>query len=519
METYILDGALLMFNNIHMILLGVTAGMIIGAIPGLSASNSTAIMLPFILVLRPEAGIIFIVSIHAGSQMGNSFPAILLNIPGTPSSAVTTLEGHPLASAGKASMALGVCVLSSALGGLIGGSISIMLIPYVAELALKFSPVEITIIILFGIVIIGQISTGGLYKGLLSGFFGLLIATTGVDPMWGQFRGTFGVPYLFDGAPIIASLVGLLAFSELLLQLERIDMRAETLTQKVGIGGILEGFKETIRRPIEIIRSSIIGCFIGAIPGAGGSVAAPVAYQQSMAFSSREEKEKFGKGSVNGLIAADASNNGMVGGSLIPLLTLGLPGCATGAVLLVALNYHGLVLGPEIFRANGALAYSVLWSQFVAAGFIVFIGTILAWMAARVVNISLSILIPIIAVLTFLGGFAPNQLMFDMLVVVVTGILGYFMKKYNYVPLAFLLGLVLGSNFEANLFRGLRMGGGDPTLFFSNTIALILWAMLFFTILFPIAQNYFYRRRHKKTDDKKSGDQCGIGGPYDDPTE
>jgi len=398
-------------------------------------------------------------------------------------------------------MALGVCVFASALGAVVGGVISIAFIPVLADFALKFSPVEITIVILFGIVIIGQISAGGIYKGLLSGFFGLLVATTGADPMWGQFRGTFGLKYLIDGMPVVPSLVGLLAFSELLIQIEEKDVIVESIKQKVSIKGITSGFKEVIIRPVEVLRSSLIGTFIGIIPGAGGSVAAPVAYQQSMAFSSPEDKKKFGKGSINGLIAADASNNGMVGGSLIPLLTLAIPGCSTGAVLLVALGYHGLVMGPELFEINGVLVYSVLWSQFAAAIFIVITGTLLAYLAARVVNIRMSILVPVVSIFTYLGGFAPRELVFDIGIMVAMGVLGYFMKKYDYVPLAFLLGIVLGSKFEANLFRGLRMGLGTPVKFFQSPIAITLWILLILTILYPLVRDplrTFLRKKFQK---------------------
>ena len=498
MDSILYDGFFLMLANLHFIFLGVSAGMIIGATPGLSASNSTAILLPFILILDPTTGIIFILSIHAGSQMGNSFPAILLNIPGTPSSAVTTLEGYPMACRGLASKALGICVLASCFGSLIGAISSVALIPQLADMALQFSSVEIALVILLGIVIIGQISSGGIFKGLLSGFFGLLVSTTGTDPMWGQFRGTFGFVNLIDGMPIIPSLIGLLAFSEVIILIGKMDLKAAVETQEVGFRDILSGFKSVLRRPIEVLRSSVIGTLIGVIPGAGGSVAAPIAYQQSILFSSEEEKKNFGKGSVNGLIAADAANNGMVGGSLVPLLTLAVPGCATGAVLLVAFSYHGLIMGPELFQINGPIAYAILFSQFPAALFILLTGTVFAWFASKVVNIQMTILVPIISILTYIGGFSPNQVFFDIWIVLVMGILGYFMKKYNYVPLAFLLGLVLGSKFEENLFQGLRMGLGSPTIFFNKPIAQILWGILILVLLYPAVCKAFIKYRNAK---------------------
>ncbi len=484
---HILD---LILTHAHVVLFGVVAGMLIGATPGLTSSNSTAIMLPFILTLDPTTGTIFVVSLHAGAQMGNSFPAILLNIPGTPSSAVTTLEGYPLACEGKASLALGVCVFASALGGLLGGVISILTIPYLSSVALKFSPVELTIIILFGLVIIGQISKGGIWKGLLSGLFGLMAATCGPDPMWGVYRNDFGIVLLYDGIPIVSCLVGLLAFSEIFKMLIESDKKTEQLHQKISFRLILQGFAEVLRRPVETLRSAFIGIVIGAIPGAGGSIAAPIAYQQSMTFSSPKEKQRFGKGSINGLMSADVSNNACVGGALIPLLTLALPGSSTDAILLVALTFHGLVLGPEFLTMNGDLAYAVLFSQFTAAFFIAFIGVLMAWVAGRIINISLTILIPVISVLAFIGGFAETQLTFGIWIMLISGVIGFLMKKYNYVPLAFLLGLVLGGKFETNLFCGLRMGHNSFAIFFESPISITLWILLLLTVVFPVIIKY-----------------------------
>jgi len=484
----------LMLSHAHVVLFGVIVGMVVGATPGLTSSNSTAIMLPFILTLDPTTGTIFVISLHAGAQMGNSFPAILLNIPGTPSSAVTTLEGYPMAREGKASLALGVCVLASACGGLIGGIISILSIPVLSSVALDFSPVELTIVILFGLVIIGQISKGGIWKGLLSGLLGLMAATCGPDPMWGVYRADFGVVLLYDGIPLVSCLVGLLAFSEMFKLLIEKDQQAEALYQKIEFSLILAGFREVLKRPVEIIRSSLIGLIVGAIPGAGGSIAAPIAYQQSMTFSSEEEKKRFGKGSVNGLMSADVSNNACVGGALIPLLTLALPGSSTDAILLVALSFHGLVLGPEFLTMNGDMAYAVLFSQFTAAICIAFVGVLLAWVAGRIINVSMTILIPIISVLAFIGGFAETQLTFGIWVMLLSGLLGYFMKKYQYVPLAFLLGLVLGGKFETNLFCGLRMGHNSFSIFFEGPIALTLWTLLVLTITFPWLYNLYKNR-------------------------
>lgn len=291
--------------------------------------------------------------------------------------------------------------------------------------------------ILFGLTIIAQLSVGGLAKGLLAGFLGLLLATTGTDPTFGQFRGTFGIVYLFDQLPIIAVLVGLLGFSEVLVHAESgiASLLADDVKvpeANVGLRGILTGFVDTLKRPIEMLRAGLIGLGIGAMPGAGASVATFVSYQQSIAFAPPERKKTYGKGSFEGLIAADTTNNAVVGGALVPLLTLAIPGSGSMAVLLVVMIFHGLYVGPRLFEFSGDIAYAVLWSLFAGAFFVLVIGTILAYFAYRVALINLKIILPVIAVFCVLGSFAKNAYVFDMGLMVGFGCLGFLMKKYEY---------------------------------------------------------------------------------------
>jgi putative tricarboxylic transport membrane protein len=375
--------------------------------------------------------------------------------------------------------------------------------------ALRFSPVELTVIILFGIVIIGPISRGSLAKGLVSGMFGLLVATSGPDPMWGRFRGAFGLVELYDGVPLIPALVGLMAFSELISIVSKGQTDRPTALQSITMTGILRGATEVIKRPIESLRSSAIGLVVGIIPGAGGSVASALAYQQAAIFASKKEAPKFGKGSVNGLLAADASNNAMIGGALITLFLLAIPGSSTDAVLLVALSYHGLVMGPEFFHMNGDLAWAALSSQFAAAFFCGLFGVLLAYALGRMVNVRLTILLPFIAVLTCIGGFASMGLTFGIYVMLVCGLLGYFMKKHGYVPLAFLMGLVLGGQLEANFFRGYRMGHRSFSVFFESPIALTVWALMLITLLSPLLRALLARRADKSAPDGRPPAACG----------
>ncbi len=490
MSDIAVEGFYLFLANAWIVPIGVLIGMFIGAMPGLSSTGTLAMMLPILMALAPEQALILGVNIYAGAEMGNSFPSVMLNIPGTPGGAVTAFDGYPLMKRGLAARALGICIMASTMGAIIGGIAAITLAPPIGSIALRFGPAEFCIVILFGLTVIAQLSEGGLAKGLLAGFLGLLLASTGTDPTFGQFRGTFGIVYLFDQIPVIAVLVGLLGFSEVLVHAEsgvaRLLVRdVKVPAANVGLRGILTGFVDTLKRPIEMLRAGLIGLSIGAMPGAGASVATFVSYQQSIAFAPPERKKTYGKGSFEGLIAADTTNNAVVGGALIPLLTLAIPGSGSMAVLLVVMIFHGLYVGPRLFEFSGDIAYSVMWSQFAGAFFILIIGTILAYFAYRVALINLKIIIPVISVFCILGSFAKNTYVFDMGLMVGFGCLGLLMKKYNYPVVALLLGVILGPMFEANLMRAWRIGFGEPGIFFQSTIAQVLWALFAITFFVP----------------------------------
>jgi putative tricarboxylic transport membrane protein len=485
-----LEGFQLFLQNIWIVPLGVLIGMFVGGMPGLTSSGTLAMLLPVLLVLRPELGLLLGVSIYAGAEMGNSFPSVMLNIPGTAGGAVTGFDGFPLMKEGKAAWALGICIMASTVGAIIGGLASITLSPQIAVVALSFGPAEICIVILFGLAVIAQLSSGGMAKGLFAGMFGLLLATTGTDPTFGQHRGTFGIVYLFDRLPIIAALVGLLGFSEVLVYVEKGLARLlregdDTSGGQIGLKGIVEGLKHTLTYPWELIRGGAIGVGIGAMPGAGASVATFVSYQQSMAFAKPERKKLYGKGAPEGLIAADVTNNAVVGGALVPLLTLGIPGSGSMAVLLVVMSYHGMYVGPRLFQFSGDVAYAVLMSQFFAAFCVLVIGVVLAFFAYRVALLNLRMMVPVIAVFCLMGGFARNNFLFDMAAMVGFGVLGYVMKRYKYPVVAMLLGIILGRLFEREFMRAWRMGLDTPELFFSSIITWILWTLFAFTFVGP----------------------------------
>jgi putative tricarboxylic transport membrane protein len=459
---------------------GLLIGIFVGSIPGLSGSGMLAVFLPILITLPPEVGLIFAISLYAGGEVGNSFPAIILNIPGDASGAVTAAEGHPMMLRGDGAKALGMAVMASMLGAMLAGIASLSAAPFLATVALKFSSIELCIIIMFGLAAIAQISEGGLIKGLLAGSFGLLIATTGTDPMWGTFRGTFDIIYLYDGIPIIPVLIGLLGFSEILRMMEESIENAKVKGDTtVRLRDIWEGFVIVLKMPFVVLRSATTGVFVGIIPGAGTTLASFLSYQQAISLATPEQRKLFGKGSARGLVAGDCANNACVGGTLIPLLTLGIPGSSAGAIMLVIMGYHNLEVGPRLFISHGGIAYAVLWSQFLAACFMFIMGTALAWFAYRLAIIPVKILIPIIMVFCMVGSFATNQYVFDMGIMLLFGLIGYLAKKFDYSVVALLLGVILGPLFEAHLNRGLRMGFGSPELFFTRPLALLLWGLLF----------------------------------------
>jgi len=501
----IIDGLVHVFHNLHIVPIGVLLGMVIGGTPGLTSSNSIPILFPILITMPPETGLILGVSIYTGAEMGNSFPAVLLNIPGNASSVVTTFDGYPMTRSGQAARALGICIMASFIGAIFGGIASISMAHLISLVALKFSPVEMCIVIIFGLVIIAQVSGESVVKGLLSGFFGLLLATTGTDPIWGQFRGTFGSKYLIDGLPIIPVLIGLLAFSEILnisTKISEETRRREQDREKLTVAwrDIFVGFQDVIRRWGNWIRSGIIGVIVGIIPGAGTSIASFISYQQAYSFAGPKEKERFGKGSPDGLMSGDVANNSMIGGSLVPLLTLGIPGSGTMAVLMVLMSYHGLHLGPRFFSINGDIAYAVLWSQFVAAFGILIIGMLLANLAYKLAYIKIGIILPTVTILCIIGGYAYNEYIFDIWLVIGFGIIGFIMKKYDYIPVAMLLGVILGPMFEKYFFQGLKMGFGSPLIFFTRPLAIFLWVLLVMSVLVSPTIKYFSKGKENIKD-------------------
>jgi len=473
-------------------------GILVGAVPGFGAHNTIIILLPFTLAVDVQIAMIFMVTMYAATHMGGGIPAILMNIPGTGGAAATTLDGHVMAKQGRAQQALVICFIASAFGGLITSIITLFTLPLLARVGLSLHSVEMVVILLFGLTLIAVIAAQDTLKGLIAGFFGLMLGAMGADHIYAAPRATMGFLELFDGVPLIPALIGLFAISEALIMVQSesiLTSKGKERMVKASWAETREGIHMSITRWWHIVWTSVIGLIVGVTPGAGASIGAFVAYQQSRLWSSTPHK--YGTGHPEGLIAPEAANNGVTSGTLVPLLTLGIPGGSTAAVMLVVLQFHGVPLGPKLFMDQPEMAVSVIMSMVVAYIFMILTALPLARYMSRVILIPTYILAPIIISFTLVGAFAPREYIFDMGLALVFGVIGYVARKTNYHVAAILIGVILGPLVEKNYLRALRIAEGNPLVLFSSNLGNVLWVLLVISIALPYAANYWKRFKRK----------------------
>ena len=475
-----------------LISVGVIIGIIFGSIPGLSATMAVVLFLPMSFGMEPINGISLLIGLYIGGISGGLISAILLKIPGTPSSIATTFDGGPMADNGEAGKALGAGILYSFLGGLLSIIALIFISPLLAKFALKFTPVEYCSIALLSLTIIASLSGDSMINGLLSGLFGITAALIGMAPLDGFRRFTFGSSQLGSGLTIVTVLIGLFAIADIFEYAFKGDEDAgELKNYKIsGFGVTLHEFKSQF---VNFIRSSIIGLVIGILPGVGGSTASILSY--SAAKNSSKYPEKFGTGIIDGVIASESSNNAMTGGSLIPLLTLGIPGNTVTAMLLGGLMIHGISPGPLIFEKNGTIMYGIFTALIVAN----FAMLIFEYMGlkffVKLMDIPKNILFPIIIVLCAVGAFATNSRVFDIYCILAFGLIGYAFKKVNIPKTPFIIGFIIGPIAEVNLRRALMASDGSLMPFITRPISAIFIAFTIFSVIMTI--------KRKLEDDKK----------------
>ena len=469
---------------------GMALGVIVGILPGFSAQNTLIILLPVTLHMSVEAGMAFMIALYCTTQLGGGIPAILFNMPGEGGAAATTLDGYPMTKKGQAQQALTLCFAASAFGGLVTTMATIALLPWLSKLGLYFKSVEMVVVMVFGLTLIAAIAAQDLIKGLIAGFTGLMIGAIGADPVYGTARATFGLLELYDGVPLIPALIGLFAISEAFVMLEE-EMLVRPADLKVARearwADTFEGLWMNLRYWWQTVWTAMIGLVIGILPGAGSTVAAFLAYHYSKLLS--KTPELYGTGHPPGVIAPESANNGVTSGTLIPVLALGIPGGTTGAIMMLVLTYHGVVLGPRLFIERPELVYSVYMQMLVCYILMALLILPMARYMSRVVWIPTKFLVPLILSLVTIAAFSEREYIFDMGLALFFGLVGYFARKGKYEVSAMLIGVIMGPLFETYFLRSMRLGQGDLTILFSSTLANVLWVMVVLALFLPFIRN------------------------------
>lgn len=468
--------------NLLAMMASTALGITIGCLPGLSAAMGVALLLPVTFGMDPATGLIVLGGIYCGAIFGGSISAILIHTPGTPASAATAIEGYKLTLKGQAAKALTVACFASFCGGLLSCISLYFFSPLLAELTMKFKSPEYFWLSIFGLTIIAGVSSRSILKGLMSGILGLLISTIGMDPMEGVERYMFGVSTLYNGVNVTCALIGLFSMSQVLILAEKkIVERAKAAKIKDKLT-LTKG--EVKRIMPTITRSWIIGNILGILPGAGATIACFMGYNEARRFS--KHKEEFGTGSIEGVAGSEAANNAVTGGSLIPTLTLGIPGESVTAVLMGGLIIHGLQPGPELFTTYADMTYTFF------AGFVLVQFAMLAiglWgckIFANIARLSDSILIPSIVVLCVVGSYAINNNIVEVIIMCVFGVIGYLVRKFDLNAAAIVLGLILGPIGENGLRRSLMLSDGDPSILFATPLCWMLIALCVVGIFSPL---------------------------------
>lgn len=472
--------------------LGTLAGMTIGSLPGLSSTMGVALCIPITFSMPPELALILLGAVYVSSVYGGSVTAILLRTPGTDASIATALDGYPLAEAGRGGEALGMATLASLFGGLFSVVVLIAIAPPLSTVALAFGPQEYTVLAIFGLVTIVGVASDRPLKGVLSAAVGLVLASVGLDAFTGMQRFTFGYSELFDGVPLLPVLIGLFSVSQ-----------AFNLCVPEG-GGVLTGKGQPlkgrrlplwhdIRRCLRtLLRSSVIGSVVGILPGAGTSIASFISYNEARRHS--PTPERFGKGELEGVAASESANNAVTGGTLIPTLTLGIPGNAVTAVFVGGLTIHGMIPGPSLFTQHAETTYTLILSLFLANILFAVIGLWLCRYLVVVTKVPGAVLGPMILVFSVIGTYALRNEVFDVWLAVAFGVVGFFMERWRYPAAPLVIALILGPILEVNFRRSMQISHWDLTTFFTRPLSLTLCLLVALALAYPLWTQWRRRR-------------------------
>lgn len=473
-------------------LAGTIGGILIGAIPGLTATMAVALLIPVTFGMDPIMGLALLGGVYSGGMYGGAISSILLSTPGTPAAAATAFDGYPLTRQGKGGMALAVATVASFWGGIISTFALLLIAPLLASVALRFGPPEYFLLAIMGLASIVTLTSGNLIKGLISGLLGLVLASVGMDPIAGFPRFTAGIIDLYEGIAFMPALIGLFSVSQIL------ELTADSQIVQELATDVKTLKRDKLPRGLSgtITRGGFIGTLVGILPGAGATIAAFISYNMAKQISPKPES--FGKGNPVGVAASESANNGCVGGSLVPLLTLGIPGNSVAAALMGGLMIQGLIPGPELFTRYGTITYAFILSLFLANIFFLIIGLYCAPLFARVATVPNSILIPGIAVLSVIGSYAIHNSLFDVWLMLVFGIGGYFLDRAGLSLGAIVLGLILGPIAELGFGQSLIISQGSASIFFNRPICIAIWFLIALLMLPTLTGGFMKKQRRQE---------------------
>lgn len=471
--------------TILFIFIGVAAGIIFGAIPGLTATMAITMFLPVTYTMKPIDGISTLVALYIGGISGGLISAILLNIPGTPSSVATCFDGRPLAIKGQAGKALGIGIVFSFIGTILSIIALIIISPLLAKVAIKFGPYEYCALAIFSLSLVITLTGKDLIKGLMSAAIGAMIATVGLAPIDSVKRFTFGNVELNAGFQLLVLLIGLFAISEVIATAESVNNEEEfTIEQNVKIKGFGFTFIEFASQIKNAIRSSIIGLVVGILPGIGGGISCMLSY--TAAKNASKTPEKFGTGIIDGVVASETANNAGIGGAMIPLLTLGIPGDAATAMLLGGLMVHSVSPGPLIFNKNGVIVYGIFTAMIIASIAMLILEVFGIKIFMNVLKVPKNYLLPLIVALCVVGAFGNSNRPFDVVCVLIFGLIGFLLSKAKIPQIPVIMGFILGPIFELNLRRAAQLYTSEPGTLFQHPIALIFGIIAILVIILSL---------------------------------
>lgn len=489
MAFYDIAGLLFTKEVLICLFIGTVGGVIIGALPGLSASMGVALMIPVTYSMNPVPAIVMLSAIYTSAIYGGSITASLINTPGTPASAATAMDGFALTKRGEGLKAIGICTIASMIGGTFSAVMLLLLAEPLAKISLLFGPAEYCLMGVFGLSIIGSLAGENMVKGLISGLLGVFIGTIGLDYMLAVPRYTFGSIFLENGINTVPAMIGMFALGQVMDSATDIMNGKNSLLDDPtkGLHGRILPTRKELKEILPTVGvCSVIGLLIGILPGTSGDVGSWVGYNTGKKMS--KHPEEFGNGAICGIAASESANNAVTGGSMIPLLALGIPGSGTAALLLGGLMIHGLQPGYDLFTTSGTLTYAIIWGFLIANIAMGIIGLLAARQVCKVSKIPMSILCPVIIALCAIGSYAISKNFTDVVLMLIFGLLGYFMRKTGFASAPLILGLILSNMVESNYRRALILARGKNIFayFFSRTPSVILIILIVFAVLSPV---------------------------------